>query len=61
MILKLIVNQLHIKTEVIEQILHENLEKRKIYTSLFYKTPPKQKEQRVTIVQTWSWQGANNH
>jgi len=44
MILKLIVNQLHIKTQTIQQILHEHLEKRKTFISLFYKTPPKQKE-----------------
>jgi len=59
MILKLIVNQLHIKTDKIQQILHEHLEKTKTYTSLFHKIPPKQKEHGVTIVQASSWQGGN--
>jgi len=58
-ILKLIVNQLHIKTDTIQQILHEHLEKRKTYISLFHKTPSKQEQHRVTIVQASSWQGGN--
>jgi len=32
MILTFIVNQLHFKTQIIHQILHKDLEKRKIFT-----------------------------
>jgi hypothetical protein len=58
--LKLMVNQLHIKTEIIHLILHEDLQKRKIYTKFVpHNHTYKQEEERIITAQASSWQGGH--